>query len=82
MAMQTYRIRAYEDDNYEIDDERVYLMALDLESARGVALARIELESARAAIARRRGLDERASERLRLAVHEQHSGAYVMDAIA
>lgn len=77
--LNTYRLRVYEDDNYEVETDRRYLIALDLGSPLGIAIARNELASARAAIGERRGLDERAIARMRVSIHEQESDAYVMD---
>lgn len=82
MALAQYRLRFYEDDNYEVHDKRVYLIALDLDSARGLAIAESELNRARLSIARGRGLDARAAERSRVSVHTHPEGAYVMDALA
>jgi hypothetical protein len=79
--MQTYRIRVYEDDNYEVMTSRVLLIALDLDTPIGVSRAQVDLEGTRRMIALRRGLDENATERLRLAVHTHPGGAYVMDAL-
>ena len=79
--VETYRIRVYEDDNYEVMTSRVLLIALDLTTPIGISRAQVDLEGTRRMIARRRGLDERATERLRLAVHSHPDGAYVMDAI-
>lgn len=76
-----YRVRFYEDDNYEVETGRVHLLALDLDSARGLEHARADLAEARALIARRRGLDERAAERVRVSVYTHPEGAYVMDAL-
>ena len=82
MALQQYRLRFYEDDNYEVEDARVLLIALDLDGARGLAIAQSELERARLTFARRRGLDARAAERVRVSVYTHPDGAYVMDALA
>lgn len=82
MALAQYRLRFYEDDSYEVEDDRVYLIALDLDSARGLAIAESELNRARLSFARRRGLDERATERVRVSVYTHPEGAYVMDAHA
>ena len=82
MALAQYRVRAYE-DNYEVMDERVHLVALDLGDARGLAMARAELDDVHARLARALKLrteDARAS--LRLSVHEYPSGMYVMDWVA
>lgn len=82
MALETYRLRFYEDDNYEIESDRVHLLALDLDSARGLAFARADLAEVRASVARRRKLDESAAERVRVSVYTHPDGAYVMDALA
>jgi hypothetical protein len=82
MALAQYRIRIYEDDNYEVEPDRVYLLALDLDSARGLLHARADLAEVRAAYARFRKLDERAAERVRVSVYTHPEGAYVMDALA
>jgi hypothetical protein len=78
MMLGTYRLRVYEDDNYEVLVDRVHLAALDLDTPAGLMLARVELEGLRSAIARslKTPLD-----RVRLSVHEtdQDGGAYVMD---
>lgn len=79
--MQTYRIRVYEDDDYEVMTDRALLIALDLDTPIGVSRAQADLEGTRRMIARRRGLDERATERLRLAVHSHPDGEYVMDVL-
>ena len=82
MALAQYRLRFYEDDNYEVHDDRAYLLSLDLDSARGLAIAESELQRARLTFARRRELDARATERVRVSVHTHPEGAYVMDALA
>ena len=82
MALAQYRLRFYEDDNYEVEDARVYLIALDLDSARGLAIAESELSRARLTFALRRGLDARAAERARVSVYTHPEGAYVMDSLA
>ncbi len=79
--VETYRIRVYEDDNYEVMTSRVLLIALDLDTPIGVSRAQVDLEGTRRMIARRRGLDADATERLRLAVHAHPGGEYVMDAL-
>jgi len=79
--VETYRLRVYEDDNYEVMTSRVLLIALDLDTPIGISRAQVDLEGTRRMIARRRGLDESATERLRLAVHSHPDGAYVMDSI-
>jgi hypothetical protein len=82
MALAQYRIRIYEDDNYEIESDRVHLLALDLDNARGLLHARVDLAEVRASVARRRQLDESAAERVRVSVYTHPEGAYVMDALA
>jgi hypothetical protein len=82
MALAQYRLRFYEDDNYEVEDDRVHLIALDLGTPIGLAYARTDLTAVRASVARRRGLDERATERVRVSVYTHPEGAYVMDALA
>lgn len=76
--LKSYRVRAYEDDNYEVLTDRVHLIALDLDTPIGLANARVELEGLRAVIVRalKTPLD-----RVRLSVHDrdQDGGAYVMD---
>lgn len=82
MALSQYRVRAYE-DNYEVMDDRVHLVALDLDDARGLLMARAELDDLHARLARALMLrSENARARLRLSVHEYPSGAYVMDWVA
>lgn len=80
--LQQYRLRFYEDDNYEVESDRIYLIALDLDGARALAIAESELQRARLTFARRRGLDARATERVRASVYTHPEGEYVMDALA
>jgi hypothetical protein len=82
MALETYRIRIYENDNYEIEDERRHLLALDLDTPLGISLARVELAEVRASVARRRRFDDNQRERLRVSVHDAITDEYVMDALA
>ena len=82
MALAQYRLRFYEDDNYEIESDRVHLLALDLDTGMGLAYARTDLTAVRASVARRRELDESAAERVRVSVYTHPEGAYVMDALA
>lgn len=77
--LKQYRIRAYENGNYEVDGKRRYLLALDLDTAHGLVLANAECERARDAIAVRRRMGDRDRERLRIAVHDALSDEYVMD---
>lgn len=79
MALKQYRVRIYEDGNYEIETKRRHLKALDLETPAGLAIAHVELERSRQAIATRLGYSERSRARLRLAVHEWPGDDYVMD---
>lgn len=79
MALETYRLRAYENDNYEIEGDRRYLIALQLDTALGLQIAALALERTRLAICERRGLSDRERALLRLAVHDALTGEYVMD---
>jgi len=80
--LKQYRLRFYEDDNYEVETDRIYLIALDLDGARALAIAESELQRARLTFARRRGLDARATERARVSVYTHPEGEYVLDALA
>ena len=82
MALAQYRLRFYEDDSYEVEDDRVHLLALDLDTPIGLRCAKVDLDGARLSFARRRELDESAAERVRVSVYTHPEGAYVMDALA
>ncbi len=77
--LEQYRVRLYEDDNYEVETERRYLVALDLADARGLQLAARELERVRDAVAERRRLNEKQAARVRVSVHDAVTEQYVMD---
>ena len=79
MALKQYRIHIYENDNYEVETKRRHLLALDLDTAHGLVIARCDIASARDAIAARRRLSDRDRERMRIAVHDALSDEYVMD---
>ena len=70
-----YRIRVY-DDNYEIETDRVHLIALDIDTATGLRIAQAELEALRVRLAEYTKVE---LDRLRLAVHSHPAGGYEME---
>ncbi len=79
MALEQYQVRLYEDDNYEVETDRRYLVALDLSDARGLQLAARDLERVRDAVAVRRRLKPEQAARVRVSVHDVLTAEYVMD---
>lgn len=73
--LRKWRIRAYEDD-YEIMADRTLMLALDLESASGLACAQSDLESMRVMVSMRTSCP---LARVRLAVCDASTDAIALD---
>lgn len=79
MAMKVYRVLAFEGRRLEVLEDQCHLLAADLDTPHGMALAGVELADLRRRLMDVAKIPERERSTFRLRVCDVDTGQHVMD---